>query len=38
MVYKITLKLDVDDVNELQDILDRYGIEYEINEVYKTEV
>ena len=38
MIYKITLKLDVDNINELQDLLDKYGIEYEVNEVYETEV
>ena len=38
MIYKITLKLDVDNINELENILDNYGIEYEVNEVYESEV
>lgn len=36
MIYKITLKLDskLADITELEDILNEYGIEYELNEVY----
>lgn len=37
MIYKITMKLnsDIADMKELEDILDEYGIEYEINEIYQ---
>jgi len=38
MVYKITIKMDVDDIKELQNLLDKYNLEYEVNEVYESEV
>lgn len=38
MIYKITIKMDVDDINELENILDKYNLDYEVNEVYESEV
>ena len=37
MIYKITIKMDVEDINELQNILDKYNLYYEVNEVYESE-
>ena len=37
MIYKITFKLDTDNIQELEDIFESYNIEYEVNEVYKEE-
>ena len=37
MIYKITIKMDVEDINELQNILDKYNLDYEVNEVYESE-
>lgn len=33
MKYKITIKMDVDDIQELEQLLDKYDMEYEIEEV-----
>lgn len=40
MVYKITLKMDLDNegLKELEDLMDKFGIDFEVNEVYETEV
>lgn len=38
MIYKITLKMKADNISELENILDKYDIEYEIEEVYEREV
>ena len=38
MLYKITLRMQADDIGELENILDRYDIDYEIDEVYESEV
>lgn len=38
MIYEITLKIKADDINELEDILDKYNIGYEINEKDESEV
>lgn len=38
MVYKITIKMDIDDIKELQNLLDKYNLEYEVNELYESEV
>ena len=35
MVYKVTIKFDRDDIQELEDILEKYGLEYEVNEIYE---
>ena len=35
MIYKVTFKVDEENIQELEDIFDRYGIEYELNEVYE---
>lgn len=35
MVYKITLKMDVEDINEFENMLDKYNIDYEVNEVFE---
>ncbi len=37
MIYKITIKMDVEDINELQNILDKHNLDYEVNEVYESE-
>lgn len=37
MIYKITIKMDVEDINEFQNMLDKYDMDYEINEVYESE-
>ena len=29
--------MDVEDINELQNILDKYNLDYEVNEVYESE-
>ena len=38
MVYKITLEIKADNIKELEDILDKYDIGYEINELSESEV
>lgn len=38
MIYEITLKIKADDIKELEDILDKYDIGYEINELSESEV
>ena len=38
MVYKITLEIKADNIKELEDILDKYDINYEIDELYESEV
>ena len=35
MIYKITFKMDSDNIQELEDIFDKYDIEYEVNEIYE---
>jgi hypothetical protein len=35
MIYKITFKVDDDNIQELEDIFDKYDIEYEVNEIYE---
>ena len=35
MIYKITFKIDGDNIQELEDIFDKYDIEYEVNEIYE---
>ena len=35
MVYKITFKIDTDEIDELLEIFHRYDIDYEINEKYE---
>lgn len=35
MIYKITFKIDSDNIQELEDIFDKYDIEYEVNEIYE---
>lgn len=35
MIYKITFKVDEENIQELENIFDKYGIEYELNEVYE---
>lgn len=38
MVYEITLKIKADNIGELEDILEKYNIGYEINELSESEV
>lgn len=38
MVYKITLEIKADNIKELENILDKYDINYEIDELYESEV
>ena len=38
MIYKVTFKVDGDNIQELENIFDKYNIEYELNEVYESEV
>lgn len=35
MIYKITFKVDEDNIQELENIFDKYDIEYEVNEIYE---
>ena len=35
MIYKITFKIDSDNIQELEDIFNKYDIEYEANEIYE---
>lgn len=35
MIYKITFKMDSDNIQELEDIFNKYDIEYEVNEIYE---
>jgi hypothetical protein len=35
MIYKVTLKMDEENIKELEDIFDKYDIEYELNEIYE---
>jgi hypothetical protein len=35
MIYKVTLKMDEENIKELEDIFDEYDIEYELNEIYE---
>lgn len=35
MIYKVTFKVDEENIQELEDIFDKYDIEYELNEVYE---
>ena len=35
MIYKVTFKVDDDNMQELENIFDKYDIEYELNEVYE---
>ena len=35
MIYKVTFKMDEENIKELEDIFDKYDIEYELNEVYE---
>ena len=35
MIYKVTFKVDEENVQELEDIFDKYDIEYEVNEIYE---
>ena len=35
MIYKVTFKVDDDNIQELEDIFDKYDIEYEVNEIYE---
>lgn len=37
MIYKITMKFSDSGIDELLDILNRYDVDYEINEVYDDE-
>lgn len=41
MIYKITIKTETKDIDELQSFLDfitdNYDLEYEVNEVYESE-
>ena len=38
MVYKITFFLNTDEIAELENIFEEYNIDYEVNEVYESEV
>lgn len=38
MIYKVTFKIDTDEIGVLEDIFEEYGIEYEVNEVQESEV
>jgi len=35
MIYKVTFKVDKENIQELEDIFDKYDIEYEVNEIYE---
>ena len=35
MIYKVTFKVDDENIQELEDIFDKYDIEYEVNEIYE---
>ena len=35
MIYKVTFKIDGENVQELEDIFNKYGIDYELDEVYE---
>ena len=35
MIYKVTFKVDEENIQELEDIFDKYDIEYELDEVYE---
>jgi hypothetical protein len=35
MIYKVTFKIDDENVQELENIFDKYGIDYELDEVYE---
>jgi len=35
MIYKVTFKVDDDNIQELEDIFDKYGIDYKLDEVYE---
>jgi hypothetical protein len=35
MIYKVTFKVDDDNIQELENIFDKYNIKYELNEVYE---
>lgn len=35
MIYKVTFKVDDDYIKELEDIFDKYDIEYKLDEVYE---
>ena len=35
MIYKVSFKLDDEKVQELENIFDEYGIDYELDEVYE---
>ena len=35
MIYKVTFKVDSENIQELEDIFNKYGIEYELDEVYE---
>lgn len=38
MIYKVTFKVDDDNIQELENLFDKYNIEYELNEVSESEV
>ena len=38
MIYKITFFLKTDEIAELENIFEEYNIDYEVNEVYESEV
>ena len=35
MIYKVTFKINDENIQELEDIFDKYDIEYEVNEIYE---
>ena len=35
MIYKVTFKVDDENIQELEDIFDKYDIQYEVNEIYE---
>lgn len=35
MIYKVTFKVDEENIQKLEDIFDKYDIEYELDEVYE---
>lgn len=35
MIYKITFKVDEENIQDLENIFDKYDIEYEVNEIYE---
>ena len=37
MIYKVTIKFKDSGIDELLEILDRYDVDYEIDEVYDNE-